>query len=165
MALDRLYSSGVRSVLWETSFQAGKSLVRFQVGPLGLIIWLKSSGRTMVLGSTQPLREMSNRDLSWDKGGRCLGLTTLPIECNYYKRINSRKNIYTRNQFYFWNRLKIIFNVIFQFMREPRRKSEICKGASGNCRNHWLKNTISKTFKVACSPLVLCKRPTVNTKS
>jgi len=29
------------------------------------------------LGSTQPLK-MSTRDFSWGKGGRCVGLTTLP---------------------------------------------------------------------------------------
>ena len=34
----------------------------------------------MVLGSTQPLIEMSTRNISWwgDKGGRYVGLTTLP---------------------------------------------------------------------------------------
>jgi len=31
----------------------------------------------MALGSTQPLKEMSTRG----KGGRCLGLTTLPLSC------------------------------------------------------------------------------------
>jgi hypothetical protein len=33
----------------------------------------------MSLGSTEPLREMSTRNISWGgKGGRCVGLTTLP---------------------------------------------------------------------------------------
>ena len=32
----------------------------------------------MVLGSTLPLKEMSTRGISWDKGGRCVWLTTLP---------------------------------------------------------------------------------------
>jgi hypothetical protein len=36
------------------------------------------SGRTMALGSTQPLTEMSARNVSWEKGGRYVGLTTLP---------------------------------------------------------------------------------------
>jgi hypothetical protein len=35
----------------------------------------------MVLGSTQPLTEMSTRNISWGKGGRCVGLTTLPPSC------------------------------------------------------------------------------------
>jgi hypothetical protein len=35
--------------------------------------------RTIALGSTKPLREMSTRVISWGgKGGRCVGLTTLP---------------------------------------------------------------------------------------
>jgi hypothetical protein len=32
----------------------------------------------MSLGSTQPLTEMSTRNISWGKDGRCVGLTTLP---------------------------------------------------------------------------------------
>jgi hypothetical protein len=38
------------------------------------------SGRTMVRWPAQPLIEMSTRNISWwgDKGGRCVGLTTLP---------------------------------------------------------------------------------------
>jgi hypothetical protein len=39
------------------------------------------SGLTMALGSTQPLTEMSTRNISWGKGGRCVGLTTLPPSC------------------------------------------------------------------------------------
>ena len=39
------------------------------------------SGRTMALGSTQPLTDMSTRSISWGKGGRCIRLTTLPPSC------------------------------------------------------------------------------------
>jgi len=35
------------------------------------------SGHIMALSLTQPLTEMSTRNISWDKGGRCVGLTTL----------------------------------------------------------------------------------------
>ena len=35
----------------------------------------------MVLGSTQPLTEMSTRNISWGKGGRCVRLTTVPPSC------------------------------------------------------------------------------------
>ena len=35
----------------------------------------------MALGSTQPLTEMSTRSISWDKGGRCVRLTTLSPSC------------------------------------------------------------------------------------
>jgi hypothetical protein len=47
-----------------------------------LYILRNSSGRTMAVGSTQPLTEMSTRNLkkeTWGvKGGRRVGLTTLP---------------------------------------------------------------------------------------
>ena len=35
----------------------------------------------MALGLTQPLTEMSNMNISWVKGGRCVGVTTLPTSC------------------------------------------------------------------------------------
>jgi hypothetical protein len=46
--------------------------------------WHNPSSRTVVLGPTQPLREMSTRNISWECGvrgkrGRCIGLTTLPV--------------------------------------------------------------------------------------
>jgi hypothetical protein len=51
-------------------------------GVIGISYWHNPSGRTMVLGLTQPLTEMSTRNTSWVvKGGRCVGLTTLPPSC------------------------------------------------------------------------------------
>ena len=44
------------------------------------VIGHNPSGRTMALVSTQPLTEMSTRNISWGGGGkdgRCVGLTTL----------------------------------------------------------------------------------------
>jgi hypothetical protein len=35
----------------------------------------------MALGSTQPLTEMNTRNILWGKGGRRVGLTTLPPSC------------------------------------------------------------------------------------
>jgi hypothetical protein len=35
------------------------------------------SCRTMAQGSTQPLTEMTTRNISWGKGGWCIGLTNL----------------------------------------------------------------------------------------
>ena len=49
-------------------------------GVIGIFHWHNPSGRTMALGSTQPLTEMSTSNIYWgDKGGRCVGLTTLPL--------------------------------------------------------------------------------------
>jgi hypothetical protein len=39
------------------------------------------SGRALAMGSTQPITDVSTRDISWGKGGRCVGLTTLPPSC------------------------------------------------------------------------------------
>jgi hypothetical protein len=35
----------------------------------------------IILGLNQPLTELSTRNISWGKGGRCVGLTTLPPSC------------------------------------------------------------------------------------
>jgi hypothetical protein len=50
-------------------------------GVIGIFHWHIPSGRTMVLGSTQPLTEMSTRLFPEGKGGRCVRLTTLPSSC------------------------------------------------------------------------------------
>jgi hypothetical protein len=47
-------------------------------GVTGIFHLHNRSGRTMALGSTQPLTEMSTNG---GKGGRCVGLTTLPTSC------------------------------------------------------------------------------------
>ena len=50
-------------------------------GVTGIFHWHTPSSRTMALGLTQPLTEMSTRNISWVKGGRCVGLTTSPTSC------------------------------------------------------------------------------------
>jgi hypothetical protein len=44
-------------------------------GVIGIFLWHNPSGRTVALGSTQPLI------LPGGKGGRCVGMTTLPPLC------------------------------------------------------------------------------------
>ena len=59
-----------------------KVAVSIPHGFIGIFHWHNPSGRTVALGLTQPLTEMSTRNISWvDKGGRCVGLTTLPPSC------------------------------------------------------------------------------------
>jgi hypothetical protein len=48
---------------------------------IGIFHGHNPSDRTMALGSTLPLTEMSTMNISWGKGGRCVGLTTLPPSC------------------------------------------------------------------------------------
>jgi hypothetical protein len=48
---------------------------------IGIFHWHNPSGRTMALGSTHPLTELGAKNISWGKGGRCVGLTTLPLSC------------------------------------------------------------------------------------
>ena len=43
--------------------------------------WYNPSGRSMALGLTQFLTEMSTRNILWGKGGRCVGLTPLLPSC------------------------------------------------------------------------------------
>ena len=51
-------------------------------GVIGIFHWHNPSGRTLAVWSTQPLTEMSTRNISWGgKGGRCIRLTTLPPSC------------------------------------------------------------------------------------
>jgi hypothetical protein len=67
---------------WGTAQHASRSRVWFPRVSLDFFIDIrKPSGRTMALGSTQPLTEMRTRNVSWGKGGRCIGLTILPLSC------------------------------------------------------------------------------------
>jgi hypothetical protein len=56
-------------------------------GVTGFLHWHNLSGRTMALGSAQPLTKMNTRNISWGKGGRCVGPTTLPPSCADYLKI------------------------------------------------------------------------------
>ena len=53
------------AVGWGTVLQAGRSRVRFPMVSLDFFHWHNPSGRTMALESTQPLIEMSTRNVSW----------------------------------------------------------------------------------------------------
>jgi hypothetical protein len=74
------------SVVWGTMLQAGRSRVRFQMRSLDLLHWPNPSSRTMTLGSTQPLTEMSTRNLPGVKRGWGVRLTTCePTVCKMWK--------------------------------------------------------------------------------
>jgi hypothetical protein len=58
--------------------QAGKSGVRYPMRSLDFSILPNPSNRNMALWSTQPLTEMSTKNLPAEKGGRRLRLTNSP---------------------------------------------------------------------------------------
>jgi hypothetical protein len=59
---------------WDAFFD----VLIYVTGVTGIFHWHNPFGRTMALGSTQPLTEMSTRNISWgDKGGRCIRPTNL----------------------------------------------------------------------------------------
>jgi hypothetical protein len=60
-------------------------------GVIGIFDWHSPSARTMTLGSTPPLTEMSTENISWGKGSRCVGLTTLPPSCADCLKISKPK--------------------------------------------------------------------------
>ena len=52
-------------------------------GVIGIFHWHNPSDRTMALGSTQPLTEMSTRSIFWGKLGRCIRLhCPVPLSFN-----------------------------------------------------------------------------------
>jgi len=67
IAITLLQNLGARgsAVGWGTTLQVRRSRVRFPMVSLEFFIDIKPSGRTMALELTQPLTEMSTRNISW----------------------------------------------------------------------------------------------------
>jgi hypothetical protein len=70
---------------WFTRWRSCLTLI--SDGVIGIFCGYNPSGRTMALGSTQPLTEMSTRNISWGgggggKGGRYVGLPTSLPSCD-----------------------------------------------------------------------------------
>jgi hypothetical protein len=74
-----VHKSGTRgsAVDSDTVLQAGRSRVRFPMRSLDFFNWPNPSSRTMALGPTQSLTEMSTRNLSGGKGWPAVRLTAL----------------------------------------------------------------------------------------
>jgi len=54
----RLFGARGGAVCWGTALQVGRSRVRFPMGSIVNFHWRNPSGRTVTLGSTQPLTEI-----------------------------------------------------------------------------------------------------------
>jgi len=64
--------------------------VRSQVSPCDIFVELShiKAGFPTALWFAQPLTEICSSNISWcGKGGRCVGLTTLPLSCADYIEI------------------------------------------------------------------------------
>jgi hypothetical protein len=73
---------GTRWRSWLRHYATSRKVaVSIPDGVSGIFQSLNPSGRTTAVGSTQPLTEMSTRNPSWGKDGRCVGLTNLPLSC------------------------------------------------------------------------------------
>ena len=57
------------AVGWGTALQVGRTRVRFRIVSLEILHWHNPSGRTMALGLTQHLTEISARNISWGVKG------------------------------------------------------------------------------------------------
>jgi len=53
------------AVGWDIALQAGRFAGSISDGFIGIFHWRNPSGRNMALGSTQPLTEMSTRNIPW----------------------------------------------------------------------------------------------------
>jgi len=85
-----MYHWGVRvgAVGWGTALQVGRSRVRIPMVSVEIFIDIILPAALLVQGSTQPLTEMSIRNISWGgTGGRCVGMTTLQPSCADYPEI------------------------------------------------------------------------------
>ena len=79
VATDVKYKTNLRTRSWSRQFCTIRKIVgSIPDVVIGIFLWLKLSGRTTFLGSTQPLTRFDTRNNCWGgKSGRCLGLTTL----------------------------------------------------------------------------------------
>jgi hypothetical protein len=77
-----IYKGARGSVVgWGTTLQAGMSRLRFTMKSLDFFNFHNTSSRTMALGSTQPLTEMSTRNLPGGKVWPTRKANTLTAIC------------------------------------------------------------------------------------
>ena len=78
LSLHSIFPQSFAVVQWLRCCATNRKVVSsFPDGVIGIFHSHNPSDRTMALGSTQSLTEMSTRRISWGKCGRCVRLTTL----------------------------------------------------------------------------------------
>jgi hypothetical protein len=90
-----IWASPLQTTMWGTQWRSWlrhyatsrKVAGSIPDGVTGISHWHNPSGRTMALEPTQSLTEMTIRNNSWGKCGRCVGLTTLPLSCAHCLKI------------------------------------------------------------------------------
>jgi hypothetical protein len=92
LSIRSFITSGVRGsvVGWGSTLQAGRSRDRIP-HEVDFFNWPNPSSRTMVLGSTQPLTEMSTRNIPGDKGRPARKADNLTAICEpiFYKNVGA----------------------------------------------------------------------------
>jgi hypothetical protein len=84
----------------------------------------------MVLGSTQPLTEMSTRVISWGKCGRCVKLANLPPSCAVVMKFGNLKFLELSGPPQACNRTVLLFFFYWCFKILPTTGGLLC--SSGN---------------------------------
>jgi hypothetical protein len=78
----RMKKSSKEQLVFKWVCGGGRSLFRFSMWSLGFFIELILPATTCPWGRLSLKRKGGTRDISWDVGGRCTGLTTLPPTCS-----------------------------------------------------------------------------------